>query len=78
LSDPELKDPVPIDFLSHKEKYEETVRKVCIVYRKSQELRKSRGGFDMYRYSIAYRFLWFQYRAYTIRVRKSSNFYLEN
>ena len=55
--DPELNDPIPIDFLSHKEQYEQTVRKACIAYRKSQELQKSKGAFEKHRYSIAYIFM---------------------
>jgi len=37
--------------LSHKEQYEETVRKACIAYRKSQELQKDKEGTGMHRYS---------------------------
>jgi len=54
--DPELNDPIPIDFLSHKEQYEQTVRKACIVYRKSHELQKNKEGTDLNRYSVAYIF----------------------
>ena len=53
FSDPELSDPIPIDFLSHKEQYEQTVRKACIAYRKSYELQKDKEGTDMHRYSTA-------------------------
>jgi hypothetical protein len=49
--DPELNDPIPIDFLSHKEQYEQTVRKGCIAYRKSHELQKDKEGTDIHRYS---------------------------
>lgn len=49
FSDPDLKDPVPIDFLSHKEKYEETIRKTCILYRKFVELKKSEDEFSTFR-----------------------------
>jgi acyl-CoA oxidase len=49
FSDPELNDSVPIDFLSHKEKYEEAVRKACIVYKKSQEVQKVTGEMDISR-----------------------------
>lgn len=54
--DPEFKDPIPIDFLSHKEQYEQTVRKACIAHRKSQEFQKDNEATDMHRYSIAYIF----------------------
>ncbi|PSN29864.1 putative peroxisomal acyl-coenzyme A oxidase 1 [Blattella germanica] len=37
FSDPELEDKVPLDFLSHKEKYEETIRKATYIYRKIKE-----------------------------------------
>lgn len=56
FSDPELNDPIPIDFLSHKEQYEQTVRKACIAYRKSHELQKDKEGTDIQRYSIVYIF----------------------
>ncbi|XP_023725551.1 probable peroxisomal acyl-coenzyme A oxidase 1 isoform X2 [Cryptotermes secundus] len=52
LSDPELNDPVPMDFLSHKEKYEETVRKACVVYKKLKEMRKGTGSIDISRENI--------------------------
>jgi len=37
--------------LSHKEQYEQTVRKACIAYRKLHELQKDKEGTDMHRYS---------------------------
>jgi acyl-CoA oxidase len=54
FADPELNDPVPMDFLSHKEKYEEAVRKAYVVYKKLQEMRKATGKFDISRYNIHY------------------------
>lgn len=43
-----------MDFLSHKEKYEETVRKACVVYKKLKEIRKATGSIDISRYNIHY------------------------
>jgi hypothetical protein len=54
FSDPELNEPIPMDFLSHKERYEETVRKACIVYKKLQEVRKATGEINKTRYNIQY------------------------
>lgn len=54
FSDPDINDPIPTDFLSHKEKYEQAVRKACIVYKKSRELRKAAGEMDRTRY-VQYR-----------------------
>ncbi|KAL0267839.1 UNVERIFIED_CONTAM: hypothetical protein PYX00_009994 [Menopon gallinae] len=45
LQDPELRDRIPSEFLSHKEKYEEAVRKCCIVFNKIEE---AGGGFDSF------------------------------
>jgi hypothetical protein len=50
LEDPELQSKVPLEYLSHKEKYEEAVRKACIIFRKVQELQsQGRGGMDNFR-----------------------------
>ncbi|XP_045482305.1 probable peroxisomal acyl-coenzyme A oxidase 1 [Harmonia axyridis] len=50
LDDPELKSKVPLEYLSHKEKYEENVRKACVVFRKVQELQSSgKAGMENYR-----------------------------
>jgi len=46
LLDPELQSPVPNEYLSHKEKYEEAVRKACVMIKK---LDKLGGGFDSYK-----------------------------
>lgn len=34
LNDPELRSPVPMEYLSHKEKYEEAVRLSCLLFKK--------------------------------------------
>jgi hypothetical protein len=54
FSTPELNDPIPMDFLSHKERYENAVRKASILYKKLQELRKATGKIDKRRYNIHY------------------------
>ncbi|KAL7046205.1 hypothetical protein ACKWTF_002509 [Chironomus riparius] len=49
LSDPELEDKVPTSYLSHKEKYENAVRKAVLVVNKIKELQADgRGGVDIY------------------------------
>ncbi|XP_054268638.1 probable peroxisomal acyl-coenzyme A oxidase 1 isoform X2 [Macrosteles quadrilineatus] len=51
LNDPELKDKVPSEYLSHKEKYQEAVRKSCILFRKIDEwqnISNKGGGVGMY------------------------------
>lgn len=37
LGDPRLKDQVPMEYLSHQEYYEETIRKTCILFDKIKE-----------------------------------------
>lgn len=50
LEDPELRSEVPLEYLSHKEKYEEAVRKACILFRKVQELQnEGKGGMENFR-----------------------------
>ncbi|XP_044765902.1 probable peroxisomal acyl-coenzyme A oxidase 1 [Coccinella septempunctata] len=50
LEDPELKSKVPMEYLSHKEKYEENVRKACVIFRKVQELQNAgKAGMENYR-----------------------------
>lgn len=50
LEDPELKSPVPLEYLSHKEKYEENVRKACVIFRKMQALQnEGKAGVENYR-----------------------------
>lgn len=49
LSDPELKDSVSISYMSHKEKYEESIRKSTLVFRKIRELQaEGRDGVEIY------------------------------
>lgn len=49
LSDPALKDSVPISYLSHKEKYEEAIRKSTLVFKKIRDLQaEGRDGVDIY------------------------------
>lgn len=49
LSDPELDDKVPTSYLSHKEKYENAVRKAILVVKKIKELQENgKGGVDIY------------------------------
>lgn len=49
LSDPEMKDKVPFSYLSHKEKYEEAIRKSVLVFKKIKQLQEQgRGGVDIY------------------------------
>ncbi|KAF7281939.1 hypothetical protein GWI33_004056 [Rhynchophorus ferrugineus] len=50
LEDPELQSKVPMEYLSHKEKYEEAVRKACLVFKKVQQLQnEGKGGMDNFR-----------------------------
>lgn len=50
LDDPDLRSKVPSEYLSHKEKYEEAVRKACLVFRKVQTLQnEGKGGMDNFR-----------------------------
>ncbi|XP_050313924.1 probable peroxisomal acyl-coenzyme A oxidase 1 [Anthonomus grandis grandis] len=50
LEDPELKSKIPLEYLSHKEKYEEAVRKACLVFKKVQQLQnEGKGGMDNFR-----------------------------
>ncbi|XP_012257945.2 probable peroxisomal acyl-coenzyme A oxidase 1 [Athalia rosae] len=49
LSDPELQDTIPAEFKSHKEKYEDAIRKGCIVLRKVQEIQnEGKADIDIY------------------------------
>uniref|UniRef100_A0A1L8DZK4 Acyl-coenzyme A oxidase n=1 Tax=Nyssomyia neivai TaxID=330878 RepID=A0A1L8DZK4_9DIPT len=49
LNDPELKSEVPMEYLSHKEKYEEAIRKSTIGFRKIRQLHsQGRDGIDDY------------------------------
>lgn len=50
LQDPELKDDLPISYMSHKELYEHSVRKAALIGQKIRELRNSgEGGVDMFK-----------------------------
>ncbi|XP_019874586.2 probable peroxisomal acyl-coenzyme A oxidase 1 [Aethina tumida] len=50
LNDPELQSKVPLEYLSHKEKYEEAVRKSCALFRKVQELQnEGKAGMENFR-----------------------------
>nr|CAD7596178.1 unnamed protein product [Timema genevievae] len=44
LSDPELMDDVPAEYLSHKEKYELSIKKACKLFKKVSQLRDQGGG----------------------------------
>ncbi|CRK95525.1 CLUMA_CG008994, isoform A [Clunio marinus] len=49
LSDPELQDKVSISYLSHKEKYEEAIRKSTLVFKKIRDLQaQGRDGVEIY------------------------------
>ncbi|XP_017768288.1 PREDICTED: probable peroxisomal acyl-coenzyme A oxidase 1 [Nicrophorus vespilloides] len=53
LNDPEFKSKTPVEYLSHKEKYEESVRRACLVLKKVQQLQdQGKGGIDNYRQVI--------------------------
>ncbi|KAF2885800.1 hypothetical protein ILUMI_20383 [Ignelater luminosus] len=50
LDDPMLKYTVPLEYLSHKEKYEEAIKKTCVIFRKVQQLqREGKAGMDNFR-----------------------------
>lgn len=50
LNDPELQSKVDTSYLSHKEKYEEAVRRVTIILKKIEKLRsEGHGTNDLYR-----------------------------
>lgn len=52
LNDPELKSSDPVEYMSHKEKYESAMRKACTLFSKVQELQsQGRGGMDNFRYN---------------------------
>lgn len=53
LSDPELKDSVPQDYLSHKEKYEQAVRKACLLFQKVTQLRDKGGDLEIFRQTLS-------------------------
>jgi hypothetical protein len=49
LSDPELMDTIPQAYLSHKEKYEQAVRKACLLFKKVTLLRDKGGDLEIFR-----------------------------
>lgn len=57
LSDLVFNDPIPPEYLSHKQKYEEAVRKACHVFKKIQEYQEAHdgGGMQQFRYFISRR-----------------------
>lgn len=49
MSDPEFEDEVPSAYLSHKELYENAIRKATIVFRKIRQLQEEgKDGVDNY------------------------------
>ncbi|XP_063239947.1 probable peroxisomal acyl-coenzyme A oxidase 1 [Bacillus rossius redtenbacheri] len=48
LSDPELMDDVPAEYLSHKEKYELGVKKACKLFKKVSQLRDQGGDVEIF------------------------------
>ena len=46
LKDPRFQEVIPSEYLSHKEKYEEAVRKACLIFKKLEEMD---AAFDSYR-----------------------------
>nr|CAD7427771.1 unnamed protein product [Timema monikensis] len=54
LSDPELMDDVPAEYLSHKEKYELSIKKACKLFKKVSQLRDQGGGdMEMFRQMLS-------------------------
>ena len=55
LSDEKLKDVVPSIYLSHKERYEEAIRKSCLLVRKIkewEEMTNNGGSAEIYQYVL--------------------------
>jgi acyl-CoA oxidase len=49
LSDPELLDKTPAKYKSHKEIYEDAIRKACLILKKVQELHNmGKGDMDVF------------------------------
>lgn len=49
LNDPELQDKVPTAYLSHKELYEDAIRKSTIIFKKVRQLQmEGKDGVDNY------------------------------
>ncbi|KAJ9577675.1 hypothetical protein L9F63_005755, partial [Diploptera punctata] len=53
LSDPELMDSIPQAYLSHKEKYEQAVRKACWLFKKVTLLRDKGGDLEIFRQTLS-------------------------
>lgn len=52
LSDPKLKDDIPMEYLSHKERYEHAIRKSCYLFKKVddwQQTNESENSLDVYK-----------------------------
>ncbi|XP_067010660.2 acyl-coenzyme A oxidase 1 [Anabrus simplex] len=49
LSDPYLKDELPPEYMSHKEKYENAVKKACYLFRRVRESQDGGGGMESFR-----------------------------
>ncbi|GLH03493.1 Probable peroxisomal acyl-coenzyme A oxidase 1 [Gryllus bimaculatus] len=49
LSDPNLKDTVPAEYLSHKEKYENAVKKACYLFTKVKQMQGEGSAMEGYR-----------------------------
>lgn len=51
-----MKDKIPMEYLSHKERYEEAVRKSCILFKKVNEWQQSgdsgSNSMEVYKYEI--------------------------
>jgi hypothetical protein len=50
LSDPDLKDPVPIEYLSHYERYGAELKKACLLVQKMRKPVPSVGNYETLRY----------------------------
>jgi len=58
LADSSLKDDIPMEYLSHKERYEHAVRKSCILFKKINEWQQNddsgSNSMDAYTYELNY------------------------
>lgn len=56
LSDPSLLDDVPMEYLSHKERYEHAVRKSCLLFKKVEEWQtidqNGSDSMEVYKYEL--------------------------
>lgn len=49
LEDPDLQDKVPVHFASHKDKYNDSIRKATVIFNKLRELQnQGKDGVDNY------------------------------